>query len=86
MRIPCPFCGDRDSDEFVSIGTVGAPRPSVDATLSDFVTYVHVRENPAGETREHWQHVHGCRQWLVVTRDTRNHAVTGTEMARRRTP
>ena len=31
---------------------------------------VFVRDNPMGEHREYWQHVHGCRQWLFVVRDT----------------
>jgi sarcosine oxidase subunit delta len=84
MRLTCPFCGERDSDEFVSIGTAGPPRPQPDAPLDAFVEYLHVRDNPAGEVREHWQHVHGCRQWLVVTRDSRTHLVTAVQTARER--
>jgi sarcosine oxidase subunit delta len=36
---------------------------------------VHLRENRAGEHRELWHHTHGCRAWLIVTRDTVTHAV-----------
>lgn len=84
MRIPCPFCGARDADEFVCIGTVGPDRPAADAPLAAFVDYLHIRDNPAGETRERWQHVHGCRQWLVLTRDTRSHALVAAELSQRR--
>jgi methylglutamate dehydrogenase subunit B len=38
---------------------------------------VYLRDNPAGVNRELWQHVRGCRRWLVVTRDTRSHAISG---------
>ena len=31
--------------------------------------------NPRGRTREHWQHVFGCRRFLVVERDTVSHEV-----------
>jgi sarcosine oxidase subunit delta len=33
--------------------------------------------------RELWQHVYGCRRWLVVTRDTRTHAIAGAQDAMR---
>lgn len=86
MRIPCPFCGERDSDEFLSIGTFGPARPDEKASLDAFVDYLHFRDNPAAETREHWHHVHGCRQWLVVSRDTRSHTISAAEPARRSAP
>ena len=47
-----------------------------------WVDYVYIRDNPAGELRELWQHVHGCRSWLVVTRDVRTHVVSAVEVAR----
>ena len=59
MRIPCPFCGERGSEEFVSVGLVPGPRPPAEAPLSAFVDYQHLRDNPAGTVREHWQHVYG---------------------------
>jgi heterotetrameric sarcosine oxidase delta subunit len=52
MRIPCPFCGSRDSAEFSYLGDASARRP--DAAKSDAGTdaamydYVYLRENPAG--------------------------------------
>lgn len=69
MLIPCPFCGSRDANEFSYLGDAGVPRdkPNADA--------VYIRPNPMGRHRELWQHLSGCRLWLVVTRDTRTHEV-----------
>ena len=78
MRIPCPHCGERGLEEFSVFGAAGLVRPGADAPLEDWHAYVHLRANPAGPHRELWQHVFGCRRWLVVTRDTRTHAVLGT--------
>lgn len=75
MRIPCPFCGERGSEEFTVIGAADPVRPAADADEAAWVDYVHLRENRAGEHRELWQHTHGCRAWLIVTRDTVTHAV-----------
>ena len=44
--------------------------------------YVYLRDNPAGTIRELWYHASGCRSWLVVTRDTRTHAIESVEPAR----
>ena len=83
MRIHCPFCGERDSDEFASTGLVRASRPAADAPIQAFVDHVHFPDNPAGEVREYWHHVHGCRQWLIAVRDTRTHLIVSVELARR---
>ena len=83
MRIPCPYCGERSNDEFTVLGDADAllNRPT-DMSLAVFDTYVHARSNPAGPHRELWYHQAGCRQWLVVHRDTRSHAVLGIMPAR----
>ncbi len=81
MRLPCPFCGDRDAQEFVYRGDASLARPSYD---SDFHDYVYLRDNPAGVITEHWYHAQGCRQWLVVTRDTRSHGISGAVFAKDR--
>jgi heterotetrameric sarcosine oxidase delta subunit len=75
MRIPCPHCGDRASEEFSYLGAADPLRPPQDATAEAWHAYVYLRDNPAGELRELWHHVHGCRRWLIVTRDTRTHAI-----------
>lgn len=81
MRIPCPWCGERDAGEFVYGGDATLRRPADDAPMQDWVDYVFYRDNPRGAHREHWQHVQGCRAWIVVERDTLTHAVTGSRPA-----
>ncbi len=82
MMIPCPFCGPRGSAEFSTIGSKPPPRPAPDAPPEAWHDYVNLRDNPAGLHDELWQHVHGCRQWLIVTRDTRSHAIAVVKAAR----
>jgi methylglutamate dehydrogenase subunit B len=84
MRIICPHCGERDAQEFAYLGDATLVRPAtpVEQPIDDHVLdvwheYVHLRDNPAGEHKEHWYHQAGCRQWLVLTRDVRTHAISG---------
>jgi sarcosine oxidase subunit delta len=81
MRIACPYCGPRDLEEFSIQGEAVGARPA-DGDMDAFVAYVHLRANEYGPTREYWYHVNGCRRWLLVTRDTRDHAVLSAEMAK----
>ncbi|MFY9212635.1 MAG: sarcosine oxidase subunit delta [Aestuariivita sp.] len=82
MRITCPICGERDSREFSCQGAdVALRRPDPDAGVEAWDDYVHLRDNPAGETRELWHHGAGCSSWIVVTRNTITHAVLGAELA-----
>ena len=86
MRIPCPYCGLRDHDEFVYYGDatlLRRPDPAAPEAGQAFFEYVYIRDNPAGPHRELWFHQAGCHEWLVVTRDTRTHAISGAEPARR---
>ena len=88
MRIECCYCGVRSSEEFSYLGDATLVRPeNLDETEDDAVRqrwhdYVYLRDNPAGPHRELWQHVSGCRAWLVVTRNTRTHEIVGVEAAR----
>ncbi len=79
MRIPCPFCGPRDSEEFSYLGdaTVRRPTDGGAAPTPEWEAYVYLRTNPAGPHQEYWFHAGGCQSWLVVTRDTRTHAILG---------
>jgi sarcosine oxidase subunit delta len=79
MRIPCPYCGDRDSLEFIYRGDAAPERPTQEA---GFYEYIYMRDNPAGPMHEHWYHALGCRNWLVVARDTRTHAISEARLAR----
>lgn len=82
MRIYCPLCGARDRREFYYKGAaVALERPAPDAGAQAWDDYLHLRENPAGRTRDLWQHDAGCGAWLVVTRDTVSHEIYGTALA-----
>jgi methylglutamate dehydrogenase subunit B len=89
MRIPCPFCGLRDTSEFTYLGDASPKRPDtamasaeIDAAL---FAYVYLRDNPAGPLREYWYHGAGCHSWLVVERDTSTHRIIAASMAQAET-
>lgn len=88
LQIPCPFCGPRDHAEFAYGGDASRSRPPEGETdIATWSAYVFLRDNPRGRHQEYWQHVHGCRMWLCVTRDTVDQTidsvVPGREHARR---
>lgn len=72
LRIPCPYCGERDRTEFTYGGDAGVQRPADTAHVGESVwdDYLYFRDNPAGEHREYWQHSLGCRQWFTLVRNT----------------
>jgi sarcosine oxidase subunit delta len=78
MRIDCPYCGERDAHEFAYLGdaSVERPDPARPDAAEAFYEYVYLRDNPAGQFRELWHHSGGCHSWVVVTRDTRTHAIS----------
>lgn len=78
MLITCPFCGAREHSEFSYGGDATVRRPHRDEPVwgPDWQAYVYERANPRGPHREYWHHAMGCRQWLVVTRDTLSHEIT----------
>lgn len=83
MRIKCPVCGERDRREFYYVGdAVALSRPERDADLDVWDDYLHLRDNPAGMTRDLWQHEAGCGAWLVVTRNTVSYVVSDVVLAR----
>lgn len=83
MRIKCPVCGERDRREFYYSGdAVALRRPAPDAGVAAWDDYMHLRENPAGETRDLWHHEAGCGAWLVVTRNTVTHAISDVILAK----
>ncbi|EJL30872.1 sarcosine oxidase subunit delta [Novosphingobium sp. AP12] len=79
MRIDCPYCGERDAQEFVYRGDASLMRPESEDGMAD---YVYLRDNLAGPMTEHWYHAQGCRTWIAVTRDTTTHAMLGAIFAR----
>ena len=83
LRITCPVCGLRDETEFSYGGDATVLRPAHDEANADvWFDFVFLRDNPRGPHREYWHHVHGCRQWLVVERDTLTHKIGGAVLAR----
>jgi heterotetrameric sarcosine oxidase delta subunit len=79
MRIPCPFCGERDLSEFLYYGDP-VPRPDPNATDAprQFYEATYLRDNPAGPHEELWYHASGCRSWIRVNRDTYTHEMLGS--------
>ncbi len=82
MRLKCPYCGERDTEEFTTLGSANGVRPDPKApnALQAFHEYLHLRENTAGTNIEYWYHAAGCRTWLRVSRNTRTHEVSSVAM------
>jgi sarcosine oxidase subunit delta len=82
VRITCPYCGARDLREFTYKGAaVALDRPEPEAGPEAWDAYVHLRDNPAGDTRDLWYH-DPCGTWLEVHRNTVTHATHATRPAR----
>jgi methylglutamate dehydrogenase subunit B len=81
MRVQCPFCGERDSNEFTFLGDASCRRPDSSSGVESFFRSLYVRENPAGRHAELWYHSGGCRYFLKVFRDTRTHEIFSAELA-----
>ena len=85
MRLTCPLCGERDRREFYYYGAEDyLHRPAEGASLAEWDNYLHLRDNPAGMTKDLWYHEAGCSQWLLVTRNTVTHAIAGGELVAER--
>lgn len=83
LRIPCPVCGLRDETEFSYGEDASVRRPDMnEADQKVWHDYVFIRDNPRGPHKEYWHHVSGCRQWIVVDRDTLTHEIFGSALAR----
>ena len=75
MRIDCPCCGPRDHLEFAYGGDGAIKYPPLEASMREWHDAVFLRENICGVQTETWQHVHGCRMWLRVERNTLTHEI-----------
>ncbi len=81
MRVTCPLCGTRDRREFTYQGhAVTLNRPEAGAAAETWDDYIHLRDNPAGPTRDLWYH-DTCQTWVVVDRNTVTHEITKTKEA-----
>jgi heterotetrameric sarcosine oxidase delta subunit len=81
LLIRCPWCGEREEAEFRYGGQANLAYPDK-ATDEEWAHYLFYRANPAGPFAERWTHVHGCRRWFVIVRDTMTHEITPSEDAR----
>lgn len=81
IRINCPFCGERDHSEFGYGGDGSIEYPPLDAPAEEWTKAVFQRENIRGVQTESWQHVSGCRQWLLIERDTMTHEIHSVKAA-----
>ena len=75
LRIPCPWCGERDEIEFRYRGDAGVERPDGNASLDSFTDFVYERANEHGWHAEWWLHTGGCRRLLKVERHTLTHVI-----------
>jgi sarcosine oxidase subunit delta len=84
MLIPCPVCGLRDHGEFTYGGDATIVRPNIgEGDAERWAAYVYDRQNPCGVHDEYWQHTHGCRQFMIVTRNTQTHDVSASRLVGR---
>ena len=70
--INCPYCGERDQQEFKAGGEAHIERPKQPTELSDdqWAEYLFMRKNIKGLQYERWNHSHGCRKWFNAVRNT----------------
>jgi len=83
LLLPCPHCGLRDHGEFRYGGDASKTRPAHgEADPRIWHDHLFLFTNPKGAHKEYWQHVLGCRQWMVVERDTVSQAITSARPAK----
>jgi len=70
--IKCPYCGEREQEEFTCGGEAHIVRPKNPSELTDdqWADYLFMRQNHKGLQFERWNHSFGCRQWFNVARNT----------------
>lgn len=75
LRIPCPWCGVRDEDEFRCGGQSHVTRPAPGCSDAEWGDYLFNKDNPQGLHFERWLHVYGCGRWFNLARDTMTHEI-----------
>jgi sarcosine oxidase subunit delta len=75
-RLYCPFCGARELEEFRFHKTLAEPGANA-------YEEVYERINRLAVSMEHWQHVHGCRAWLLVRRNPSDGSVLDVRLLAR---
>lgn len=74
-QLQCPFCGARELQEFEFRKT------RANVTTSEF-SKVYLRVDSVDLSVEYWQHVQGCRAWMLVQRNPSTGVVLSTEVLR----
>ena len=80
MRLACPFCGPRELCEFEFHKTL----PAAGSHGEFEMAYLRIAD--PGLSIEHWQHLAGCRAWLLVHRNPSSGAVYAVELLAGVTP
>src|ERR1700730_2810328 len=75
LRMPCPWCGERDETEFHYRGDASTVRPAADEGLAAFTSYVYERDNRCGWHLECWFAAAASRKLLKVVRHTLSHEI-----------
>lgn len=75
LRIPCPYCGKRDENEFVFGGPAHVSRTSGQVDDATWTAYLYSKENTVGIQFERWAHMYGCGRWFNLARNTTTHAI-----------
>lgn len=78
IRIPCPYCGARNSSEFAYLGELTVRPPAGSTEPAEWRRYLYEKANPAGWTSEKWYHSSGCRKFFVAERHTVTNEVRTT--------
>jgi sarcosine oxidase subunit delta len=73
VQIVCPHCGPREIAEY-QFRTL-APEPGAAAPGA-----IYERVNRSDRSVEYWQHLHGCRAWLIVQRNPSTAEVTAVRL------
>lgn len=71
IRLNCPHCGERNSQEFRYGGEYN-PRPKSPGSVSqeEWTDYLYLQENKLGVQKEWWYHRAGCQAWFLAERHT----------------
>jgi heterotetrameric sarcosine oxidase delta subunit len=73
VELRCPFCDLRDVSEFRFRTLVtGADQSALESTYE--------RTNDPLRSTEYWQHIDGCRAWLVIERNPSNDEVSSVRL------
>lgn len=85
QNFPCPFCGERDEQEFFFAGEAGKLRPDTMGAVAadEWADYLHAKRNEKGEVREIWIH-RNCFETFLMVRDSQSMDVLDIQPLRKK--